>query len=70
MLFRHEVQMWDLGICPRTGSILSVGGDGRLQISMNGRIAARGAEVDYSFTLWRVLMTLFRRTKSRNNVCY
>ncbi|KAM3720944.1 Phosphomethylpyrimidine synthase [Dirofilaria immitis] len=60
---RHEIQLWDLCICPKTGAIISAGGDGRLQISLNGRLVAAGSEKDFLFNACRVVMTVVRKSE-------
>ncbi|MCP9260329.1 hypothetical protein DINM_003494 [Dirofilaria immitis] len=59
----HEIQLWDLCICPKTGAIISAGGDGRLQISLNGRLVAAGSEKDFLFNACRVVMTVVRKSE-------
>lgn len=49
-------------ICPRTGAIISAGGDGRILISLNGRLAAHGSEKDLYFNTCRVVMTIVRKS--------
>uniref|UniRef100_A0A0R3RJ74 C2H2-type domain-containing protein n=1 Tax=Elaeophora elaphi TaxID=1147741 RepID=A0A0R3RJ74_9BILA len=58
---RHEVQLWDMCICPKTGAVISAGADGRLQISLNGRLAAVGSEKDFLFSACRTVLTLVRK---------
>ncbi|EJD75139.1 hypothetical protein LOAG_17660 [Loa loa] len=60
---RHEVQLWDMCICPKTGAIISAGADGRLQVSLNGRLAAVGSEKDFLFNANRVVLTLLRKSE-------
>ncbi|CAG9536405.1 unnamed protein product [Cercopithifilaria johnstoni] len=59
---RHEIQLWDMCICPKTGAIISAGADGRLQVSLNGRLAAVGSEKDFLFNACRVVLTLIRKS--------
>uniref|UniRef100_A0AAF5Q5X3 Uncharacterized protein n=2 Tax=Wuchereria bancrofti TaxID=6293 RepID=A0AAF5Q5X3_WUCBA len=60
---KHEVQLWDMCICPKTGAIISAGADGRLQVSLNGRLAAIGSEKDFVFNACRVVLTLVRKSE-------
>lgn len=63
-IFRHEVRIWDAAICPRSGCVYTAGADGRLQVSLNGRIVPRHAKIDFPFNCWRVAMTLVRKLKT------
>uniref|UniRef100_A0A915PJB1 Uncharacterized protein n=1 Tax=Setaria digitata TaxID=48799 RepID=A0A915PJB1_9BILA len=54
--------LWDMCICPKTGAIISAGADGRLQVSLNGRLAAVGSEKDFLFSACRVVMTVIRKS--------
>ncbi|VDK89390.1 unnamed protein product [Onchocerca ochengi] len=60
---RHEIQLWDICICPKTGAVISVGGDGRLQVSLNGRLAAVGSEKDFLFNACQVVLTVIRKSE-------
>nr|CRZ22223.1 Bm7241 [Brugia malayi] len=60
---KHEVQLWDMCICPKTGAIISAGADGRLQVSLNGRLAAIRSEKDFVFNACRVVLTLVRKSE-------
>uniref|UniRef100_A0A183EQ15 WD repeat-containing protein 45 n=1 Tax=Gongylonema pulchrum TaxID=637853 RepID=A0A183EQ15_9BILA len=62
---KHEVQVWDMCVCPRTGAVVSVGGDGRLIISQNGRLAPHESDNDLSFNACRVVMTLLRKSDEK-----
>lgn len=64
LAFRHEVRIWDAAICPRSGCVYTAGADGRLQVSLNGRIVPRHAKIDFPFNCWRVAMTLVRKLKT------
>lgn len=61
--FRHEIQLWDMCICPKTGAVISAGADGRLQVSLNGRLAAVGSGKDFLFSACRVVLTLVRKSE-------
>ncbi|VDM91432.1 unnamed protein product [Litomosoides sigmodontis] len=60
---RHEIQLWDMCICPKTGAVISAGADGRLQVSLNGRLAAVGSQKDFLFSACRVVLTLVRKSE-------
>ncbi|VDM97139.1 unnamed protein product [Thelazia callipaeda] len=62
---RHEVQIWDMCICPKTGTVISVGADGRLQISLNGRLVASGSEKDFGFSVCQVVMTVVKKYEEK-----
>ncbi|KAH7727645.1 tropomyosin [Aphelenchoides avenae] len=64
----HQVQACRSRICQRTGAIGSVGADGRLVWSINGRIVARGETMDYTFACARPALHLVRRQKAAANV--
>ncbi|MFH4978856.1 hypothetical protein AB6A40_005565 [Gnathostoma spinigerum] len=61
---RHEVATWDVAICPRTGLILTAGADGRLKVSLNGRLSPREDKTDFVFNGCRTVISL----KARKNV--
>lgn len=46
--------------------------DGRLQISLNGRLAAVGSERDFLFSACRVVLTLVRKSEEviLEKVCF
>ncbi|KHN79467.1 hypothetical protein Tcan_04713 [Toxocara canis] len=64
LAFRHEVRLWDAAICPHSGCLYTVGADGRLEVSLNGHIVPRHAQIDFPFNSCRVAMTLVRKAKA------
>uniref|UniRef100_A0A0N5AKM0 MMS1_N domain-containing protein n=1 Tax=Syphacia muris TaxID=451379 RepID=A0A0N5AKM0_9BILA len=63
---RHEVVMWDLSVCPYSGSLLTVGGDGNLNLSLSGRLLPHFAEKELNFCASRTLMNLHRKFNMRD----
>ncbi|VDN51116.1 unnamed protein product [Dracunculus medinensis] len=63
---RHEICVWEMAFCPLTGALMSVGGDGRLVVSLNGRIVPHGTQRDVFFKACRVLMTVIRKPNDNN----
>lgn len=55
-----------MAFCPLTGALMSVGGDGRLFVSLNGRIVPHGTQRDVFFKACRVLMTVIRKPNDNN----
>lgn len=59
-------------VCPKTGAVISAGADGRLQVSLNGRLAGLGSEKDFLFSACRVILTLVRKSEEAlvKKVCF
>uniref|UniRef100_A0A7E4W2S8 RING-type domain-containing protein n=1 Tax=Panagrellus redivivus TaxID=6233 RepID=A0A7E4W2S8_PANRE len=57
---RHFGQCFDLSICENSGVLASVGVDGRLVESLNGRITPRGENQDFACAIIRPIFQLVR----------
>ena len=64
-IFRHEICLNDLAVCPDTGSIISVGADGQLQMTLSGRLSPRLLQTEFSFNGSRIVMHLKRHMRTQ-----
>lgn len=58
--FRHIGQVFNLSICETSGIIGSVGCDGRLLESLNGRVTCRNEENDFACFGYRPTLQIIR----------
>lgn len=59
--------MWDLVVCPITGSLLTVGADGQLNLSLTGRLLPACKQRQFNFGGIRTLLSLKKKRKDVNS---